>query len=196
MIKFSKLFVPILVIVIIWTVKLLELTFGWKLYLLGVYPRDWNTIWHIFTAPFIHGGFDHLYFNTLYWFVFSVALFYLYPRRAFLYLSSAFFDTYFLLWIIGRPAYHIGLSGVIYALASFIFFSTLFARDHKKMAITLIMIFLFSGMMAGFFPKDIHVSWEGHLSGAIVGFLLALIEKNISWQEEVVNRRKIYKDYT
>ena len=111
-------------------------------------------------------------------------------------MASSFIDTGFLLWIIGRKSYHIGLSGVIYALASFLFFSNLFAKDFRKSAISLAMIFLFAGMAQGFFPKEQYISWEAHISGAIIGFLLAIIEYKFEEYEDKEYRKKLYKDYT
>ncbi len=111
-------------------------------------------------------------------------------------MASAFIDTGILLWFIGRPSYHIGLSGVIYALASLIFFSNLFAKDYRKSAISLAMIFLFAGMAQGFMPKDAHVSWEAHVSGAIIGFFLGIIEHLYEEEEDKKSRRKLYEDYT
>lgn len=196
MIKFHKIFFPLLVLSIIWAVKIFEISSNISLYKLGIYPRCLSCIFNIFTAPFIHGNLSHIYFNSIYWLIFSVAVFYLYPKRAYLYMASSFIDTGFLLWIIGRKSYHIGLSGVIYALASFLFFSNLFAKDFRKSAISLAMIFLFAGMAQGFFPKEQYISWEAHISGAIIGFLLAIIEYKFEEYEDKEYRKKLYKDYT
>jgi membrane associated rhomboid family serine protease len=196
LLPFSKIFFPLLITSIIWAVKIIEVSYGLNFSNLGILPRDWNTIWHIFTAPFIHGNWSHIYYNTLYWLVFSTMVFYLYPKRAYLYMLSAFFDTGIILWIIGRPSHHIGLSGVIYALASFIFFENLLSRKYTKMAISLALIFMFGGMAYGLFPKDVQVSWEGHVSGVIVGFFLAIIENKFAEIEDIEQRRKLYKDYT
>ena len=177
MIKFHKIFFPLLILSIVWAVKIIEITSGAHFYTYGIFPRCWECIGNIFTAPFIHGDFSHIYFNSIYWFIFSTAIFYLYPKRAYMYMASAFIDTGLLLWIIGRPSYHIGLSGVIYALASFLFFANLFAKDYKKMGISLAMLFLFSGMAQGFFPKDLHISWEAHVSGAKLCLNLKLTQR-------------------
>ena len=111
-------------------------------------------------------------------------------------MTSAFIDTGIMLWIIGRPSYHIGLSGVIYALASLLFFANLFAKDYRKSAISLAMIFLFAGMVQGFMPKDIKVSWEAHVSGAIIGFFLGLIEHLYEEEAYRKSKQKLYEDYT
>jgi len=196
LIRFSKVFFPLLITSIIWAVKIIEAAFDLNFAQYGILPRDWSTVWHIVSAPFIHGSWSHIYYNTLYWIVFSTAVFYLYPKRAYLYMLSAFIDTGIILWIIGRPSYHIGLSGVIYALASLVFFENLISRNYAKTAISLALIFMFGGMAYGLFPKDIHISWEGHLAGVIVGFFLALFEHKFAEIEDTERRRKLYEDYT
>ena len=196
LLRFSKIFFPLLIVSIIWAVKIIEVTFNLDFTSYGILPRDWSSIWHIFTAPFIHGNWEHIYYNTLYWLVFSTAVFYLYPKRAYLYMLSAFIDTGIILWIIGRPSHHIGLSGVVYALASLVFFESLMAKNYGKMGISLAMILLFAGMAQGLFPKDIHISWEGHLAGVIIGFFLAIFESKFAELEDTEKRKKIYEDYT
>lgn len=76
-------------------------------------------------------------------------------------------------WIAARESYHIGMSGVIYSLAFFIFFSGVFRRETKVMAIALFVAFLYGSMIWGVFPLDPKVSFEAHLFGAIVGVALA-----------------------
>lgn len=86
--------------------------------------------------------------------------------------------TGILLWIIGRDSYHIGMSGIIYALASFLTVSGLIKRNYRLTALSLTVIFIYGSFFWGLFPIEQQISWEGHLSGAFVGFLLALFFKN------------------
>ncbi|MDB2613446.1 rhomboid family intramembrane serine protease [bacterium] len=68
------------------------------------------------------------------------------------------------LWAIGRPSFHIGASGLVYALASFLFFSGFIRKHTRLMAISMFVVFLYGGMIWGVFPMQDHISWEGHLS--------------------------------
>ena len=77
------------------------------------------------------------------------------------------------LWSIGRPSFHIGASGLVYALASFLFFSGLIRKHTRLMAVSLVVVFLYGSLIWGIFPIKTHISWEGHLSGSIAGVLLA-----------------------
>src|SRR5690606_32795943 len=121
------------------------------------------------------------------WFVFWLELktgldfsrFGLYPRD----ISSLFWVVFFAIvfsglftWLIGRPSYHIGASGLIYALVSFIFFKGIFTRNFQLSALSFIVVFLYGSMIWYIFPDMKEgMSWEGHLGGFISGILLALV---------------------
>jgi len=82
-----------------------------------------------------------------------------------------------LTWSIGRPAYHIGASGLIYVLVSFLFFKGIIAKHFRLIALSLLVIFLYGSMIWYVLPIKDGVSWEGHLSGLIVGLVFAFIFK-------------------
>ncbi len=79
--------------------------------------------------------------------------------------------------MIGRPANHIGASGVIYLLASFLFFKGIFSRYYRLIAISFIVVFLYGGLLWFVVPIEPGISWEGHLSGLLVGLVFALLYK-------------------
>ena len=82
------------------------------------------------------------------------------------------------LWVIGRPSLHIGASGVIYSLASFLFVSGIIRKNPRLSSISLIVVFLYGSMIWGVFPTKPTVSWEGHLSGMVSGIIVAIFFKN------------------
>ena len=90
----------------------------------------------------------------------------------------AIFHFRFWLWIIGGPSFHIGASGVIYALASFILVSGIIRKNPRLSAISLVVIFLYGSMIWGILPTNEAVSWEGHLAGFVAGIIVALFYKN------------------
>jgi membrane associated rhomboid family serine protease len=101
-----------------------------------------------------------------------------------------------LLWFIGREVYHIGASGVIYGLASFMFFSGVFRKNTQLLAFSLLITFLYGSMVWGIFPETVKkgVSWEAHLSGAVIGFICSIIfikqgpqRKKYEWEEDQIN---------
>src|SRR5690625_7988464 len=71
--------------------------------------------------------------------------------------------TGFLVWIFAKPAYHIGASGLVYGMVSFIFWTGLFNQDRRSIVLALVMLFLYGGMFIGILPDKPGVSWESHL---------------------------------
>ena len=80
------------------------------------------------------------------------------------------------LWVVGRANWHVGASGLIYAIAFFLFFSGLIRKHIPLIAISLVITMIYGSMFWQIFPwqKNDPVSWEGHLSGGITGLLLAV----------------------
>lgn len=141
----------------------------------GIYPRKIAGLLGVFTAPLLHGSFSHLMSNTIPFLVLGASLYFFFPRiapRVFLY---AYFFTNILVWIFGRPFYHIGASGLVYALASFLIFFGFFKRNFKSVIISAAAIFFYGGLVYGLYPLDNDISWESHLMGAIVGLASAVL---------------------
>src|SRR5690554_7989514 len=67
------------------------------------------------------------------------------------------------------------MSGVIYGLFGFLFISGFFKKYLPLQAISLFVAFVYGSMIWGIFPMEQGVSWEGHLSGFLVGSLLAVV---------------------
>ncbi|RAJ14456.1 rhomboid family intramembrane serine protease [Olleya aquimaris] len=166
---------PIAFVMLLWLIFALEIRFGFNLNKLGVYPQKASGLIGVICSPFIHSGISHLWHNTIPLFVLSAALFYFYRPIAFKILLFGILLSGFLTWCFGRPSYHIGASGLIYVLASFIFFKGVFAKHYRLIALSLLVAFLYGSMIWNTLPLKEGVSWEGHLSGLIVGLVFALI---------------------
>jgi membrane associated rhomboid family serine protease len=141
---------------------------------LGLYPGELSGAWHILTFPLIHGDFNHLFTNTISLFFVGTLLRYSFPNIFDRVWLLAFLLPGVGLWFIGRPNFHIGASAWLYALVSFIFFSGILRFHVKLLAQSMLMVFLYGSFVWGVLPHDPTISWEGHLSGAITGLILAL----------------------
>ena len=167
------LIVPLFAVLSIWFVFWLELITGSNFNTHGIYPRRLSGLQGIAVSPFIHGSVEHLYNNTIPLAVLTTALVYFYRSSAF---KGIVFDLLLsgvLTWMIGRPSYHIGASGLIYVLVSFIFFKGIFAKHFRLIALSLGIVFLYGSMLWYIFPIEDGISWEGHLSGFLTGLFLA-----------------------
>lgn len=182
---------PLLFVLLIWLVFWVEIRFGLRFNSYGVHPGKIVGLRGVVFSPFIHSGIQHLYHNSIPLFVLSAALFYFYRKIAWKVIVYGIILSGILTWIIGRPANHIGASGLIYVLVSFTFFKGIFAKHYRLIALSLIVVFLYGSMVWGVLPLEQGISWEGHLSGMIAGLLFAVYfrkeiakPKKFTWEQE------------
>lgn len=181
-----SMIIPGTFIFMMWLVKIIEVLFEIDFSGFGIYPLTAKGLPGIIFSPFIHADFKHLFNNSLPLFFLSVALFYFYSEVALKVFTLTFFLTGFLVWIAGREAWHIGASGLVYGLASFLFFSGIIRRYFRLIALSLLVVFLYGSMVWGMFP-DIYknVSWESHMLGFFSGVLLSVWFRNDGPQKPV-----------
>ncbi len=165
---------PLLFVLVMWIIFWIEIKFGLDFTRWGVKPRTASGIRGVIFSPFIHSGIKHLWHNTVPLLVLSAALFYFYRKISWSVLALLILLSGVGTWMIGRVSYHIGMSGVIYALVSFLFFKGILAKHFRLIALSLIVVFLYGSLIWGTLPTSETISWEGHLSGFIAGGLVAL----------------------
>lgn len=170
---FSAIFAGSLVLVF-WIVKIYEVVFDWNTSFLALRPRSVAGLPGILMEPLLHGDFNHLISNSVPFFLLMMATLYFYRGIGFRVLGWIWLITGVLVWLFARPHLHIGASGVVYGLASFLALSGLLRNDTRLMAISLLVVFLYGGMVWGVLPLFQHVSWESHLAGALAGVFCAI----------------------
>jgi membrane associated rhomboid family serine protease len=175
---FSILFIPFTFLILMWAVKIIEMNFKVSFVQFGVFPQTLSGLKGIIFSPFIHKDFTHLINNSYPILILGGMLFAFYKKIAPQLLAWLFFISGFWLWIIGRSSFHIGASGVIYALASFLFVSGIIRKNPRLSAVSMVIIFLYGSMIWGVLPTKEGVSWEGHLAGMVAGIIVALFYKN------------------
>ena len=170
------LFTPFIFILTMWIVAYANWKLGWDYVEYGIYPRELSGLKGILFSPFIHGDLSHITNNSL-------ALVVLLPMIAFFYrnnyltvILSGWLLSGLLTWFIGRSSYHIGASGLVYVLTAYLFFSGFRTKYYRLMAASLVVVMLYGSSVWYMFPnvKD-GISWEGHLSGFVVGLILAYL---------------------
>ena len=169
---------PLLFLLLTWVVFWAELRFGLDLKSYGIYPRTTKGLVGVFSSVFIHESLSHLYHNSLPLFVLSMALFYFYKPLAWRLIFWGIILSGLLTWCIGKSAFHIGASGLVYVLMSFLLFKGLLSKHFRLIALSLVVVFLYGGMLWYIFPVKEKMSWEGHLSGFVVGLFFALLFKS------------------
>jgi membrane associated rhomboid family serine protease len=165
-------------LLLLWAVKFFEISMELSFVEGGVYPRKWSGLQGILFSPLIHGDWKHLLDNSMPAFFLSLALFYFYRDIAYKIWGLIYLLGGILLWGVGREAYHIGASGLIYGLAAFLFLSGLIRRVNSLTAISLLVVFWYGSMVWGLLPFDYEVSFEAHITGAVSGLVLALVYRD------------------
>lgn len=178
--QFTKavLLLPLFFVLTLWLVFWYELHFQESLSHFGVYPREIFGLKGILFSPFLHGDIEHLANNSIALLILLPILRYFYKEQSFLVLFLGILFSGLGTWLLGRPNYHIGASGLIYALVSFIFFKGIFTKYYRLVALSFTIVILYGGSVWYMFPHvQEGISWEGHLAGFSVGLVLALLLK-------------------
>jgi membrane associated rhomboid family serine protease len=168
---------PVLILVVMWVVYLGDQLLDTQLVKFGVLPRTVEGLKGIFFMPFIHSPQDihHIINNSVPTLLLSSTVVYFYRDIALKVLLLSWLLSGFGVWFfaVNHGSYHIGMSGMVYALAAFVFVSGFIRRYLPLQAMALFVAFLYGGMIWGVLPSDEKISWEGHLSGMIIGAFLA-----------------------
>ncbi|MGO4771033.1 rhomboid family intramembrane serine protease [Flavobacterium sp. W22_SRS_FK3] len=187
--KFSTAVVglPVFFVLFLWIVYWIQIRFDFDFYQNGIYPRDLSGLQGVVFSPFIHENLNHLYNNSIPLLVLLAALQFFYPKQSFAVIGYGILFSGLITWIIGRGNYHIGASGLIYVLVSFIFFKGIQSRYYRLVALSFTVVLLYGGMIWYVFPDvDQSISWEGHLAGFITGFVISLFYKTPEYTKPVV----------
>ncbi|MFV8374614.1 rhomboid family intramembrane serine protease [Flavobacterium sp. LB1P71] len=177
---------PLFFVVFLWFVFWLEIRFDFDFVENGIYPREFSGVQGVFFSPFIHGDIEHLYNNSIPLLILLAALQFFYANQSVKVIGFGILLSGMITWVIGRDNYHIGASGLIYVLVSFIFFKGLQTKYYRLVALSLAVIIIYGGLVWYAFPKvDKTISWEGHLAGLITGFVLSLFYKTPEYKKVI-----------
>ncbi len=175
---FFSILYPGLFVLILWGVKLFETVEKVNLSWYGLFPRTLHGLFGIFTSPLLHADFSHLIANSPPLLILGSVILYFYRSIAFQIFFWVYLMTGIWVWAIGRDAYHIGASGIIYGFVTFLFFSGVFRKDTRLLALSLFVVFLYGGTVWGILPLRNGMSWESHLLGALAGLITAYHFRN------------------
>lgn len=180
---FKSIRFTLLIIAVLWVIKGIEIIGENNYVRYGIFPREPDGLLGILTSPFIHGNLEHLISNTFPLLFVLVMIQYFYNRIAVVITVMTWLMTGVLVWLFARPAYHIGASGVVYALVGFLLWSGLFRRDSKSITLSLLILAIYSSYFLGFEATE-GVSWESHILGAFVGLLVAFLFRSVREPED------------
>lgn len=162
---------------ILWCIDIVNWLFlGSRLNYLGIYPRNKAGLIGIIFSPFLHRDFKHLLFNSIPLFFLGLALLVTDGTITFCWITCVIILVSGLcVWLFARKGLHIGASGLISGYFGYILASAYTHPGVITILMAILAIYYFGGIFIGIFPKEKHVSWEGHLFGILSGMLCAFI---------------------
>lgn len=170
---FSRSIIPFRFVFLIWLFFSGEYIYGYQFHHFGILPRNYYGLLGILTGPVLHINFTHIISNTIPLLLLGGGLFYFYYKKAKLVFYVSYFVPNILVWIFARPLMHIGASGIVYALATYLVMTGLLRRDMKSLSISIVVVILYSSLFLGLVKQLDSVSYELHFAGVIVGIGLA-----------------------
>jgi membrane associated rhomboid family serine protease len=185
----TGIYSALIVVAVMWLIKAIELIAGISFASLGVLPLQVKGLAGILFSPLIHADLAHLSANSAPMFLLFAALVYYYRKESITIFTILWLVTGLWVWLFARGnSYHIGASGVVYALATFHFMGGVIRREPGLMAFSMLIIFLYGSMIWGFFPDffpEKNISWESHLMGAVAGVIMAVYYRKSGPQAKV-----------
>ncbi len=165
--------IPVMILVILWAVHILNTVIGKRLSILGIIPRRWFGLPGIAFAPWLHGDFNHIFFNSIPLFI-LLNFMLVGGTHTFVVSSvSIILLSGFLTWSFARPGIHIGASALIMGYMGFLLTNAYFHYTMTSLILAVLCLYYFAGLLLGLLPTEVRVSWEGHVFGFISGVTTA-----------------------
>ena len=162
---------------------------GW-----AVIPGSIAGLRGILAAPLLHGSGAHLLMNALSLLALGTLAGIAYPKATLRSLPLLWLGSGLGAWLLGEPgSHHLGASGIAHGLGFLLFTLGLLRRDRAAIATGMLAFLFFGGMLLTIFPRELGVSWQSHLGGALAGVLSAFLfrrsdpalpKRKYSWELE------------
>jgi membrane associated rhomboid family serine protease len=153
-------------------VQLANAATGYWLTVFGIVPRTLEGLRGIALAPFIHGSFAHLLSNLLPFVVLSWLVATEGVRRYLWVAGLIMLQSGVLVWLFGRTSLHVGASGLIFGLWTYLLARAWYQRSLASLLLAVIALAGYGGLIYGFIPAA-GISFESHLAGALSGICVA-----------------------
>ncbi len=163
-------------VVVLWVLEVFDAVTGNPLDSYGVRPRDEDGLVGVAVAPMLHFGFDHLISNTVPVLVLGFLTLATGIGRGLLATAIIWVVGGLGVWVVAQPgSIHAGASILIFGWIVFLVVRGLLNRRPTEILIGVAVFLLYSSALLGVRPGQPGVSWQGHLFGAIGGFVAARV---------------------
>lgn len=161
-------------VVLLWVLEIFDAATGNPLDAYGVRPRSEDGLVGVATAPLLHFGFQHLVSNTVPVLVLGFLTLATGIARGVAATAIIWVVGGLGVWLFAQPgSNHAGASVLIFGWIVFLIVRGFLNRRSSEILIGVAVFLLYSGALLGVLPGQPGVSWQGHLFGAIGGFLAA-----------------------
>jgi len=161
-------------VALLYAVELVDTLMGHRLDEGGVRPREVDGLDGILFAPLLHYGWGHLVANTLPLLVFGFLILLAGVARWAAVTAVVWVVGGVGTWFAGQPhSIHLGASVLAFGWLVYLLLRGVFARDAAQVALGVILLLVYGGLLYGVLPGQPGISWQGHLFGAIGGALAA-----------------------
>jgi membrane associated rhomboid family serine protease len=163
-------------VALMWAVEVVDVIVGYQLDQYGIEAREPEGLDGIVTAPFLHVGFGHLISNTIPFVIMGVLIAFEGTRRLLTVFAIVALVSGLGTWLVApEGSIHVGASGVVFGFATYLIARGWFNRRTNQIAIGLLVVVIWGGVLiGGLQPRD-GISWQGHLFGAIGGLVAARV---------------------
>jgi len=181
-----SVYIPALFVALLGIIRLLEYALNVDWYRYSIEPREWTGLRGILFAPLLHADWGHYGSNAVALLVLGSVSIYVYRVLTYRVVLWIWLLDGVGVWLLGRDSYHLGASGLIYGLASFLFFSGIMRHNRALWALSLFVIVGYGGLIWGMMPFLEDISWEAHLFGFLSGVGLSVYYRNAGPQDDPV----------
>ncbi|MFX4271460.1 rhomboid family intramembrane serine protease [Propionibacteriaceae bacterium Y1685] len=165
-----------LLLAMMWVLEAVDTVLNGALDLLGIRPRDPETLWSIGVAPWLHGDWGHLMANSVPFFLLGFFILGDSWREWLTATGAAILFSGVTVWLFSPPdSITIGASGIVFGWFGYLGLRGFLSRNTQQIVISVLVLILYGGILAGVLPGQSGVSWQGHLGGLAGGVLAALL---------------------
>jgi len=171
----DNLFLLLIIFAILWGVQLLNAFSGYRLNVLGIYPRRAEGLLGIFTSPFLHGSYQHLFLNSIPLFILAALVVVGGKQQFFQITLFIMIVSGLTVWIFARSAYHVGASSLILGYWGFLLMNAYYEHSVMTWFVAFLCLYYLGGLVFSLFPQEERTSWEGHIAGFLSGVLASYV---------------------
>lgn len=142
----------------------------------GIHSREVSGLDGVIWAPLLHSGWSHLFSNTVPVLVFAFLAMAAGIGRWVVATAIIWVVSGLGVWLVGPSnAVTVGASGLAFGWLAFLLVRGIFNRSVAQIAVAVVLLAIWSGMLWGLLPGNTGISWQGHLFGALSGVLAAWV---------------------